>query len=51
MQGGAPATDRENAFMIQTFLMDMGTKLKVLIQHKGVPRPMFSGLMFSQHLV
>jgi SAM-dependent MidA family methyltransferase len=45
------ASDQEKAFLIQTFLMDMGSKFKVLIQHKGVQRPMLSGLMFSQQLV
>jgi SAM-dependent MidA family methyltransferase len=41
----------EKAFMIRTFLMDMGNKLKVLIQHKGIEKPNLSGLQFSQQLV
>ena len=41
----------EKAFMIRTFLMDMGNKLKVLIQHKGIEKPKLSGLQFAQPLV
>jgi SAM-dependent MidA family methyltransferase len=42
---------REKALMIHTFLMDMGSKFKVLIQHKGIPNPKLSGLQFSQHVI
>lgn len=33
---------------VQTFLNDMGRKFKILIQYKGMERPMLSGLQFSQ---
>lgn len=45
------ASNQEKAFMIHTFLMDMGSKFKVLIQHKGLQQPTLSGLTFSQQLV
>ncbi len=45
------ASDQEKAFLIQTFLMDMGSKFKVLVQQKGIPRTMLSGFMFSKPLV
>ncbi|HEY9363460.1 MAG TPA: SAM-dependent methyltransferase [Chitinophagaceae bacterium] len=38
----------EKVFLIRSLLMDMGTKLKVLIQQKGLKSPQLSGLKFSQ---
>ncbi len=45
-------TDDEGGktLMLQTFLRDMGTKMKVLVQHKGIERAPLSGLQFSQRL-
>jgi SAM-dependent MidA family methyltransferase len=40
----------KRAQFLQTFLMDMGRKFKVLIQHKGVSRSMLSGLKFNLRL-
>lgn len=37
--------------LLQTFLMSMGRKFKVLIQQKGLIKPMLSGLQFSQPVV
>jgi len=34
--------------LLHTFLSDMGRKFKVLIQNKGIQKPMLSGLQFSQ---
>jgi len=42
--------NRKKAFLINSLLMDMGTKLKILIQHKGIERPQLSGLKFSQRV-
>lgn len=42
--------DKEKAFFIRTLLMDMGSKLKVLVQQKGIRQPELSGLKFSQQL-
>lgn len=36
--------------MVQTLLMDMGCKFKVLIQQKGLPKYQLSGMQFSNHL-
>jgi SAM-dependent MidA family methyltransferase len=36
---------------LQTFLHDMGSKLKVLIQHKGIAPTELSGLKFNQRLL
>src|SRR5205085_8763330 len=33
---------------IHSFLLEMGKRIKVLIQHKGIPKPYLSGLAFSQ---
>ncbi len=44
-------SEKEKLFLIQTLLKDMGTKFKVLIQHKGILQPVLSGLKFSQQLV
>jgi hypothetical protein len=35
---------------LQSFLMEMGQKFKVLIQHKGVGQVPLSGLVFSDLL-
>jgi SAM-dependent MidA family methyltransferase len=37
---------KENTTLIRTMLMDMGRKLKVLLQHKGVKNPQLSGMQF-----
>jgi SAM-dependent MidA family methyltransferase len=41
----------ETAQFLHTFLYDMGRKLKVLIQQKGISRSRLSGLQFSQRLI
>jgi SAM-dependent MidA family methyltransferase len=41
----------ENATLIRTLLIDMGSKLKVLLQHKGVAHAQLSGIQFPQLLV
>jgi SAM-dependent MidA family methyltransferase len=38
------------AALINSLLLDMGTKLKVLIQHKGLAQPQLSGLKFPINL-
>jgi SAM-dependent MidA family methyltransferase len=40
--------DMGKVFLVRSLLMDMGTKLKVLIQQKGLQSPQLSGLKFSQ---
>lgn len=41
-----PAGGGKKSLLINTFLMDMGRRFKVLIQQKGLKRPMLSGLRF-----
>lgn len=41
-----PAANTKKALMIHTFLAGMGRKFKVLIQNKGVKKPLLSGLQF-----
>ncbi len=41
-----PVNTRKNAFIVQSLLMNLGTKIRVLIQHKGILRPQLSGLRF-----
>jgi SAM-dependent MidA family methyltransferase len=48
--GALPVSEREKAFLIQTLLMDMGGRFKILIQQKGLQRPYLSGLRFAQLL-
>ena len=50
-QRSGPVTGKEKEFVLQTLLLDMGTKFKVLIQQKGLRRPLLSGLRFRQPLV
>ena len=38
---------KKNAFIVQRLLVDMGNKLKVLIQQKGLPNYQLSGLKLS----
>lgn len=38
---------KKEVFLTRTLLMDMGSKFKVLIQHKGMSRPELLGLKFS----
>jgi hypothetical protein len=42
---------KENITILRTFLMDMGSKLKVLLQHKGVKHAQLSGIQFPQLLI
>jgi SAM-dependent MidA family methyltransferase len=42
---------KENLILVQTLLMDMGRKLKVLLQHKGVKHAQLSGIQFHQLLI
>ena len=37
---------RKNAFVVQSLLMNLGTKIRVLVQHKGIVSPKLSGLRF-----
>jgi SAM-dependent MidA family methyltransferase len=46
-----PVSEKEKAFLMQTLLLDMGARFKILIQQKGMHRPYLSGLRFSQQLV
>jgi SAM-dependent MidA family methyltransferase len=43
-----PQSIKEYATLIRTLLMDMGSKLKVLLQHKGVKHAQLSGIQFPQ---
>lgn len=47
---GDPAAARRTLVQLNKLLLDMGKKFKVLIQHKGIQKPMLSGLQFSQPL-
>ena len=49
-QGTNDAGNIEKALLLQTFLMDMGSKFKVLIQYKGIKKPQLSGLQFSRRI-
>jgi len=40
----------EKLSLIRTFLMDMGQKFNVLIQYKGLRKPLLSGMRFPQPL-
>jgi SAM-dependent MidA family methyltransferase len=40
----------EKALLINSLLIDMGTKMKVLIQHKNISTPQLSGLRFPLNL-
>jgi hypothetical protein len=54
MEGNAESArpnEAEKAFLLQTLLMDMGGKFRILIQQKGLPRVNLSGMRFSQRLV
>jgi SAM-dependent MidA family methyltransferase len=43
--------NKENSLLINSLLMDMGTRLKVLLQYKGVDQPTLSGLRFPLPIV
>jgi SAM-dependent MidA family methyltransferase len=43
--------EREKMLLVNTFLMNMGTHFKVLIQRKGIRPSFLSGLQFTQRLV
>ncbi|HET9746611.1 MAG TPA: SAM-dependent methyltransferase [Chitinophagaceae bacterium] len=42
---------KRNVMVLHTLLVSMGKKFKVLIQQKGLQKPMLSGLQFCQPLV
>jgi len=42
---------KEKLLLLHTLLMSMGKKIKVLIQQKGLERPVLSGLRFCEPLV
>ena len=46
-KNGIDASERAR---LMTFLLEMGQKFKVLIQHKGVAKTLLSGLVFSDYL-
>jgi SAM-dependent MidA family methyltransferase len=46
-ENGAHATEQQKNFLAHTLLFDMGKKFKVLVQQKGLTKPMLSGLMFG----
>ena len=43
-------TPKADSLFIQTFLRDIGKKLKVLIQQKGIDKVVLAGLQFGQRL-
>jgi SAM-dependent MidA family methyltransferase len=43
-----PELKEKGAALLHTFLLDMGSKFKVLIQQKGLPDSQLSGLLFSR---
>ena len=43
-------TSEEKLSLIRTLLMDMGQKFNVLIQYKGLQKPLLSGMRFPQPL-
>jgi SAM-dependent MidA family methyltransferase len=49
-QGATKVSEEEKAFLVQTLLMDMGSRFRILIQQKGMYRPYLSGLRFSEKL-
>jgi len=51
MQARLQNIEGDASRFLQTFLLDMGSKLKVLIQQKGVTESKLSGLNFSQQLI
>lgn len=48
---GAYENYKKKFFLINSLLMDMGTKLKVLIQYKGIEQPSLMGLKFPQQFI
>jgi SAM-dependent MidA family methyltransferase len=48
---GDPAIRQQQLRQLQTLLLDMGHKFKVLIQRKGLDRVFLSGLQFPQPLI
>jgi SAM-dependent MidA family methyltransferase len=48
--GGNVIGNREKLLLVQTLLMDLGSKLKVLIQQKGFNNPQLRGLALSSAL-
>jgi len=51
MQARLQNIEGDASRFLQTFLLDMGSKLKVLILQKGVTESKLSGLNFSQQLI
>jgi SAM-dependent MidA family methyltransferase len=47
---GKDCNHKPDPVFLHTFLRDMGRKMKVLIQQKGLPQVPLSGLQFSQRL-
>lgn len=45
-----PMNEERVARFIQTFLVEMGSRFKVLVQHKGISSPGLSGMAFSSHI-
>jgi len=39
---------KQQNWLLQHFIIEMGNRIKVLVQHKGVDQPRLSGLMFSK---
>jgi SAM-dependent MidA family methyltransferase len=50
LKNGEANSIGSKAALINSLLLDMGTKLKVLIQHKGLSQPQLSGLKFPINL-
>jgi SAM-dependent MidA family methyltransferase len=42
-----PVNNRKNAFLVQSLLLNLGTKIRILIQHKGIARPHLTGMRFG----
>jgi SAM-dependent MidA family methyltransferase len=49
--GSQTLSGNKGAFLAHTLLMDMGSKLKVLIQQKGMREPRLAGLQFSERYI
>lgn len=45
------ANNKEKLMLAHTLMLDMGGKFKVLIQHKGIPQKILSGLQLSKKFV
>ena len=42
--------NKEKSMFAQTLMLDMGSKFKFLIQHKGIQKPRLTGLLLAKTL-